>query len=213
MNGTPWTLEEEVFLQLTYPHLPTQHLTKFIKRTERQIYQHAAAMGLQKTPAAIALFVSRFQGDEGKAHRFGKGHVPWNKGLKGDPRFAKPNAGQFKRGNLPHNAKHDGAITIRRDKNGHDYKWIRVALGKWEMLHVHIWQQANGQVPHGHIVVFKDRNTLNCTLPNLELITREENMRRNTVHNLPEELKEVIHVKKSITRLINDRYGRKKQNQ
>jgi len=58
-------------------------------------------------------------------------------------------------------------------------------------------------VPKGLFVVFKDRNKANVVLDNLELIDRHEHMRRNTVHNLPAELKEVLHIKKSITRKIN----------
>ena len=66
-----------------------------------------------------------------------------------------------------------------------------------------MWEAINGPVPKGMFVVFKDRNKANITLDNLELIDRHEHMRRNTVHNLPEELREVLHIKKSITRKIN----------
>jgi hypothetical protein len=52
-------------------------------------------------------------------------------------------------------------------------------------------------------VVFKDRNQQNIVIENLELIDRAENMRRNSVQNLPKEILEVIHIKKSITRKIN----------
>ena len=65
-----------------------------------------------------------------------------------------------------------------------------------------MWEAANGPVPEGLFVVFKDRNKTNLTLENLELIDRHEHMRRNMIHNLPEELKQVIHIKKSITRKI-----------
>jgi hypothetical protein len=49
---------------------------------------------------------------------------------------------------------------------------------------------------------------MNITIENLELIDRAENMRRNSYVNLPEEIKEVIHIKKQITRKINS-YGKK----
>jgi hypothetical protein len=52
-------------------------------------------------------------------------------------------------------------------------------------------------------VVFKDRNQQNIVIENLELINRAENMRRNSVQNLPKEILDVIHIKKSITRKIN----------
>lgn len=42
------------------------------------------------------------------------------------------------------------------------------------MLHVVVWEEANGPVPKGMIVVFKDGDTMNVTLENLEIITRQE---------------------------------------
>lgn len=39
---------------------------------------------------------------------------------------------------------------------------------------------------------------------NLELISREENMRRNTIHHYPEELKEVIRTFSKLNKKINN---------
>ena len=41
-----------------------------------------------------------------------------------------------------------------------------------------VWQDINGEIPEGMIVVFKD-DKLNCDISNLEMITREENLIRN----------------------------------
>jgi hypothetical protein len=38
----------------------------------------------------------------------------------------------------------------------------------------------------------------------IEAITREEHQLRNSVHNLPEEIKEVINLKRTITKLITE---------
>jgi HNH endonuclease len=74
----------------------------------------------------------------------------------------------------------------------------------WKAEHHLIWQKATGQrrVPRGHALIFKDGNRLNITLENLELITRKELRARNSIHALPEELKEVIRLKGAINRQI-----------
>jgi hypothetical protein len=56
----------------------------------------------------------------------------------------------------------------------------------------------------GLVVRFKDNNKLNLDPANLEAITREEHQLRNSVHNLPEEIKEVINLKRRITKLITE---------
>jgi hypothetical protein len=78
----------------------------------------------------------------------------------------------------------------------------RVEKG-FEFVHKLIWKQHHGEIPKGLFVVFKDRNKNNICIENLEIIDRVEHIRRNHIQNLPPELKEVVHIKKSITRKIN----------
>jgi hypothetical protein len=105
---------------------------------------------------------------------------------------------QFKKGRKPHNYKPEGSIRV--DKDG--FTLIKVN-GKYVLYHRYLWIQENGKVPEGYVVAFKDGDKSNITLDNLELITKQENMLRNTVHRLPEEIKEVINLKKTITRITN----------
>lgn len=110
----------------------------------------------------------------------------------------------FKKGGLPHNTKHNGAIVIRTDtKTRRKYKWIRISKGKWEMLHVRIWKKAGRKIPEGTIIVFKDKDPMNCVLKNLERITLAENMQRNTLHNYPKPIAQVIQLQGALTRKIN----------
>jgi hypothetical protein len=91
-------------------------------------------------------------------------------------------------------------IGYRSTRDG--YMVEKTANG-FKMVHVLMWEAINGPVPKGMFVVFKDRNKQNICIENLELIDRHEHMRRNNIKNLPEELREVLHIKKSITRQIN----------
>lgn len=93
--------------------------------------------------------------------------------------YSRPNPGQFRSGQLPANTLSDNVITTRMDKNGNVYKWIRVALANWEMLHVHVWKTAGRKIPFGHVVAFADKDNTNCAIENLVLLTRSENLIRN----------------------------------
>lgn len=54
------------------------------------------------------------------------------------------------------------------------------------------------------LVVFKDGDTLNCELSNLELISKEENMSRNSITRYPTEVRSAIvqlaHLNKQINK-------------
>lgn len=73
------------------------------------------------------------------------------------------------------------------------------------MVHVLLWEEYNGKVPSNHAVVFKDGNKQNITIENLELVTRAELMRRNTIHRYPVELKQAIRLTNKLRRTINEK--------
>ena len=70
-----------------------------------------------------------------------------------------------------------------------------------------MWERAHGAIPAGHAVVFRPgRFTTNpdaITEDGLELVTRAELMRRNTIHNYPPELARLVQLKGAITRQVN----------
>jgi hypothetical protein len=71
-------------------------------------------------------------------------------------------------------------------------------------VHILLWQEHNGQVPAGHCVCFVDGNKQHVALDNLELITRAERMRRNTIHRYPPELKDAIRTVAKLKRTIKE---------
>jgi hypothetical protein len=134
--------------------------------------------------------------------RLKKGHKAWNKGqhVITNPKCLKTT---FKKGNIPANSKWDGYISIRRDKTEIVYLYIRIASGKWKPLHRYLYEQRKGPIPPGMILIFKDGNTFNINMNNLELISRKEHARRN--HNCKKaakSLKETYRREK-----IRKRYG------
>lgn len=158
--------------------IPMKRIAKNLGRSEGTARQRLHLLGY-KVPKEIA---DKFR----MLSRFPKGHKPANKGKKqtefmSTESIERSKATRFKKGQRPHNTKErDGEISIRRDKSGYDYKYIRVSLGEWELYHRVVWQKHNGEIPEGGIISFKDGNSLNCSIENLKLLSLEENMKRNS---------------------------------
>ena len=181
-------------IRADYLKYPVKTLAKRIGKSHTFVVTAIKALKLQIPKALIE--------QRKNESRYPKGHMPANKGKKFP---GQGNSGSFKKGEIAPNKIHfrDRMVTLRFDsKSRRPYWWIRISLRVWKMYHVELWERENGPLPAGYIVVFKDKNSLNCIIENLEIITLEENMRRNTIHNLPPELKSTIHLIGRITRKI-----------
>lgn len=205
----PFTDAQRAVIQEKFADHRTELVAQEIGRTVQSVRAYAAKHGLKKSAAFMASEASgrlRPGNRKGAANRFRKGITPPNKGKK-VPEHIKRKSAQtwFQKGQLPHNTKADGHVSVRRDADGREYYWIRLALGKWKHLHRHLWEQAHGAVPDGHVVTFKDGNQKHCVLENLECITEAERLARTCVHNLPEELKRTVQAKGVLKRMINKR--------
>lgn len=139
-----------------------------------------------------------------------KGHTPHNKGKKqceymSADAIERANRTNFKKGHIPHNSnpQGNGAIVSRKDSSGKYYKFIRVKKGVWELYHRYLWEQKNGKIPEKHLVVFKDGNTENVTIENLELISMIANMYRNSFVKYPKELIPSLELRKKIEHKLN----------
>lgn len=201
-----WRPAEEQALLEMYPDTPMPELVSKFGRDERAIYSKAAAMGLQRSAEYMASeHACRLRkGDNvGEEFRFKPGQTPWNKGVKG---WAAPGteATRFKPGNKPHTW-----VPIDTEQIRDGYLWRKVTDNggrhDWKQVHVLLWEQHHGPIPAGFILVFCDRNRTNIQIDNLELITRAENCRRNSIHRYPPELKEVIRLQKKLERAIRKR--------
>jgi hypothetical protein len=75
---------------------------------------------------------------------------------------------------------------------------VREGLNGWVMIHRLAWELENGPIPEGKFLRFIDGNKGNMELDNLMLVDRESNMRLNTIHRYPEEVKQAM---KSLSKL------------
>lgn len=101
-----------------------------------------------------------------------------------------------------------GEMAARMDRSRASIKNRVHQLGlrkRWRFVHVMLWEEANGPVPAGHTIAFRNGDKTDIRLENLECISRRELMRRNTVHNYPPELVQVMRLKGAITKRIATR--------
>lgn len=220
MNGTPWTKSEIRLLKARFPHESTRAVAERLGRSVSTVNNAAARLGLRKTPEYLASPAAcrlRRGDNVGAATRFKKGHTPANKGLR-SPGWApgRMSETQFKKGARQGAAAENWRPigTIRQDPEG--YLRIKVREGRkgeaygfgnteiWPLLNRYNWVQNNGPIPPGHTVVFKDGNRAHCEIENLELISRAELMKRNTIHNYPPDLKSAIMMLGAVKRKLRE---------
>lgn len=198
-NFTSVQLEK---IEREYPDTDTSCLAESIGLTLESVYWAAGTLGVKKNKAYMVAHASEKFKNIGSLTRFKKGQTPWNKGKKGI------NTGgfitQYKPGNLPHNTKYDGYISLRKDKNGHSYYFIRIEMTKWKPLHRFVWEMHYGPIPKGYNIQFKDKNTLNSDIDNLYIISRSEQINLNTIHRYPPELKQALRFITKINKLTKN---------
>jgi len=209
MSRRFWSAYEDEIMRRLYPNTKTEHLALLLDRKPGNLYNPAALLGLKKTAewkGSEEACKLRRNPEVGAPSRFKKGHVPANKGLR-RPGWAPGRMAetQFKKGQMPWTWKPVGSE--RLSKEGYVEVKVRERNGQfenWKGKHVLIWEKAHGKVPKGHAVAFKDGDKSHVVLENLELISRVELMRRNSVHNLPNELAAVIQLAGALKRKVRN---------
>lgn len=133
------------------------------------------------------------------AGRFQKGIKVWNKGTKG---LMKGSCTTFKKGHKPHNTKHDGFERVSKD----GYIEVRIREKEFKFKHLVVWEKENGKVPKGMMIIFADGNKRNFDPGNLKMISRAENMRRNSISRFPSELISAIKLVSKLKKQINEKH-------
>ncbi|MCA1857418.1 HNH endonuclease [Massilia oculi] len=210
-----WTDDQLETLRRLYSNYRTEDIAFLIGHTLDSVYRKANSLGLKKTAEFVAAQSARQLNrpdHPARESRFQKGLVPWNKGVKGVAGVQEAcRATHFRPGQQPHNTLPIGSTKF--DKSGVLLQKVSNAPGngskRWRAVHELVWVRENGPVPPRHIVVFKPGMKTNVleeiTIDRVECISLAENMKRNTRHNLPPELNQIVQLKAVLTRQINKR--------
>lgn len=157
-------------------------VSEYIRKHYEGVGHEAMASQLNKifgttyTAAQIKSYYGNHKLNSGLTGRFEKGSIPHNKGQKG---VCAPGCEKtwFQKGHQPAGTVPVGTIVTKTD----GYLWKKIDdkpggwLQNWKQLHLLLWEEANGPVPEGYRVTFKDGNKQNCTLENLTLVSMAEN--------------------------------------
>jgi hypothetical protein len=215
-----WIRDEDAVIRMLYADTPTDAIAQQLNRSVSSTWQRARKLGLEKDLAYMASEAAgRIQRDDhrGRQHWYPKGHVPANKGLRrpgwGPGRMKET---QFRKGMRRGRANSlwRPVGTERISKDGYLERKINEDLPlqkRWRAVHLLVWEAANGPLPRGHAVAFKNGNKSDIRLENLELLTRAQLMKRNTIHNLPQPLRHTVQLLGSLKRKINRRARNEEQ--
>ena len=200
---TFWTDKEIKFLTDNYSDMNTSDIATILNRPIGGVYGKANIMGLKKSKEYLAKMLERESkklAEFGKNYQFKKGNVPYNYGQKMSTLlYEKCQKTMFKKGRKPHNTRNKGEESKSKD----GYTYVKIADNDWRLKHRVVYENVNGTIPDDHIVVFKDNNLTNFDINNLLLITKAENMLRNTIHQYPEPIQQIIKLNNKLKKQIN----------
>lgn len=193
----------------------TPEIDRYLKRNYLKVPQKVMAKNVGKSGTFIkirlrqlGLEIPQITRDNFKAaNQFKRGHISANKGKKMPADvYEKCKATMFSKSHKPQNrkpGKHH--LSIRTDKTGRPYIYIKIKDSRWILYHRYLWMRAHGitRMSSRKILRFKNGDSSDVRLDNLELVDRAEHMRRNTYLNLPPELQDTIRLKARLTRTIN----------
>lgn len=203
------TTEDDIeYIREHYATMSTQEIGEARGMSKTTIAGIAQRLGLHKTREWIAERARLRSSDPnhgGRATRFQVGGVSPNKGRKieewmSPEGIANSSRTRFKKGRPSQNIRPVGSERVNVD----GYIEIKIAEpSKWHQKQRVVWEAEHGPVPDGYMVSFIDGNKQNCALSNLRLMTRADNLRRTSLHNYPDEVREVIHMRAVLRRHIN----------
>lgn len=208
-----WTSADDDRLRSIFADTASIVVARLMDRSISAIRGRAGILGLHKSEAYLeSPAACRLRRDDapGLAYRYPKGHVPANKGTRrpgwSPGRMAQT---QFKKGEMAGAAhqKWRPIGTEVQDDDGYLKRKIADDRSKpsrfnWKFVHVLVWEEKHGPVPPGHCLCFKNGNKADTRIENLELISRADRMRRNTIHNLPPALKQASQLVGAVRRQI-----------
>lgn len=158
MYGHQYTTEEQQFMAEYVPG----HSYKEIQKAFTEKFGWEISLG------QVNAYIGNHRLNTGRTGRFQKGQEPPNKGKKGTC-AAGCEKTWFKKGNIPANYRPVGSERVNAD----GYIEVKVAdPNKWKLKHRVVWESANGKIPKGCIIIFRDNDKTNTDIDNLLLIKR-----------------------------------------
>lgn len=191
-----WSEERTKRLIELYPEHTNREIAETLGVSESSVMLRAFNLRLFKS--------ADFHRRKREATQFKKGLIPANKGKKWNE-FMSHEGQQnsrkttFKKGNIPPNHKPVGYERFTKD----GYIEVKVKeTNIFRLKHRYIWEQHNGPIPKGCNIQFKDGNRLNCSIENLYMISRTDQVANNSIIRYPVNIRTAIRRVSKINKLI-----------
>ena len=196
-SRAPWTQAEDARLRQEYSDTPNSVLATRFDRTRLAIKCRSTLLGLYKSDA--------FMQSE-QSGRLQPGNVPPNLGKKGMKPRGRAAETTFRPGHRPQTWQPVGTEVV--DPDGYLRRKIsddrsQPSRYNWRYVHRLLWEEAHGPIPDGHALVFRNGDKTDIRLENLELFSRVELMKRNSIHNYPPEVVHLTQLRAALNRKIN----------
>ena len=194
---TAWSRQSDAIMRALYPTTSAKALARHLGRTPGAIKQRAKALGVCTKPEWLE--------KTRQINLFHRGQTPWNKGRSYDP-GGRSRQTRFKPRHKTHTWRQIGHDRISKD-GYRQRKLTDTGCTRRDYVFIHrlVWRWHGNELPAGHALIFIDGDKTNCDINNLQLLSRAELMRRNSVHRLPRELAELAQLKGALVRVIRNR--------
>lgn len=197
LGKTTFTKKEDDYIKANYLKITIESIAKKLGRSDSGVNFRMKKLGLILPKEVLE--------QRRLDSYFKKGMTPVNKGKKqadfmSAEAIERTKKTRFKKGQSPYNSLPIGVETIRKDKGGRDYVMVKVeGAKKLVYKNIHVWENHHKRKkPKGHNVIFKDGDTMNFDINNLELVSDSELMKLNSIHHYSEELREIIKLKNKL---------------
>lgn len=201
------------YLAKHYSTMSAPDIAKALNCSLSAVYYRAGKMGLKKDKAFLSECGKKVSA-HGAGTQFKKGQTPWNKGT-GWSAGGRSIETRFKKGEMSGAAQRNyvpiGSFRITRDGTLEQKTTDNPDLypaRRWRPVAHLVWERERGPIPGDHVVRFMPGMHTNkleeITIDRLECISRAENMRRNTIHRYPLEVKSAIRAVKKLTKGISE---------
>ncbi len=217
-----WPAGAEETLVRLFPTHSAAEIAAEIGVKVATVHNRARLLGLRKARDWKAARTTRrwLEGrhEGSRSHHFAPGHVPHNRGVPQSEWLPDPGRGvetRFRKGRPATAARNYipiGGLRVTKDdtleRKVTDDPRLAPAR-RWVSVARLVWEAAHGPIPPKHVVRFKDgmhtAQEAEITPDRLECISMSENMARNSYHNYPAPIPQIIQLRGALNRKINNR--------
>lgn len=202
------TQDEIEIISRYYAHLDTAEIADMMGTNRRRVSHVAEKLGLKKSPEFLKMLAQKNRDRLacfGVASRIQTGTIPWNKGQPFDA-GGRSSKTRFLPGRKPHNWRPIG--TERVSNSGYLLRKVSDTGNSkidYRFLHHLVWIESGREIPPVHKLIFRDGDHRNFALDNLECITMQELLNRNSIRRHGPEIAYLSTLRGALNRAINRR--------